>query len=245
MAHRLATLASRPWRTTARSLAWALPLLSALWVLLVPVFLVSTNVRLAFDTPRLYLYGFDRYDVSSRTGLSRAELARVAGDIRAYFHDGRELLDTRVRLRGEERPLFNRREQLHMRDVKALVQGVGWVQVAAGAYLAAFAAVGLAVGRAAFAVRLGRLALVGGLGTVALVLVVGLLLLVAFDALFLLFHELSFANDFWMLDPSRDYLVALFPQGFWFEATMLVAVATVVEALALAGVGALARRRAR
>ncbi len=59
------------------------------------------------------------------------------------------------------------------------------------------------------------------------------------------FHLLSFANDLWQLDPARDYLIMLFPQGFWFDATMLVALVTVVLAIILAAAAGLYLRASR
>ena len=55
-----------------------------------------------------------------------------------------------------------------------------------------------------------------------------------FDSLFVKFHELIFANDFWQLDPRTDYLVRIFPDGFWLDATVWVAVRTITGAVALA-----------
>ena len=46
--------------------------------------------------------------------------------------------------------------------------------------------------------------------------------LFGFDKLFIYFHEISFNNDFWILDPRTDYLIAMFPQGFFFDTTMLI-----------------------
>jgi integral membrane protein (TIGR01906 family) len=63
----------------------------------------------------------------------------------------------------------------------------------------------------------------------------GIIVGIAFDFFFTLFHEILFRNDFWLLDPRRDFLVVMFPEQFWFEATLLVAFATVVMALLLAG----------
>ncbi len=68
-------------------------------------------------------------------------------------------------------------------------------------------------------------------------LALGLGALFAFDQLFLQFHLLSFANDFWLLDPTRDYLIMLFPQGFWYDATLFGALATAGMAIIFGGVG--------
>ena len=61
--------------------------------------------------------------------------------------------------------------------------------------------------------------------------------LVGFDTLFLLFHRISFANDLWQLNPRTDYLLIMFPLGFWLDATMRVALTAAAGAVALAAVG--------
>ena len=70
-----------------------------------------------------------------------------------------------------------------------------------------------------------------------LLIVFGLVALVGFDSVFLKFHQLSFANDFWRLDPRTDYLVRIFPQDFWFDATLWVAVRAIFGALILTVAG--------
>ena len=72
--------------------------------------------------------------------------------------------------------------------------------------------------------------------TLGLLAVFGLFAIVGFDSLFLKFHQLSFSNDFWQLDPRTDYLIIMFPLGFWFDATMRVAATTVISAITLSGV---------
>jgi integral membrane protein (TIGR01906 family) len=76
-------------------------------------------------------------------------------------------------------------------------------------------------------------------------LALGLVIAFDFDQFFLQFHLLSFANDFWMLDPTRDYLIMLFPQGFWYDAALFCAIATAVGAIILGGIGWWLRRRKR
>ena len=204
------------------------------FVAAVPVFLVTTNVRWVINAPVLYSYGFDRYDIPAYTGIERSELLLAARQIRDYFSNGEEFLDVRVVVRGIRRSIYNEREVLHMRDVKGLVKGVYRVQEATGAYLAVFAAVGLALYRRRFAAPLVRYLSLGGGATLALAAIVGLGAVVGFDRLFLAFHLVSFSNDLWQLDPSRDYLIAMFPQGFFFDATMWIAGFTVAQALLLA-----------
>src|SRR3954454_9722118 len=97
---------------------------TALFIALVPVFLVLSNVRVATMEPRIYDYSFDHYEVSDVTGLDRTQLSAAARDFVRYFQDERPLLTTRVVLGGQEQPLFQQKEVLHMKDVKALFQTV-------------------------------------------------------------------------------------------------------------------------
>ena len=75
----------------------------------------------------------------------------------------------------------------------------------------------------------------GGL-TLAISAVIGALSLFGFQRLFLFFHLVSFDNDLWILDPRRDYLIMMFPQGFFFDATVIIVVLTLGQALLLLAV---------
>ena len=208
-----------------------------------PVFLIAGSVRLVINAPALYSYGFDRYDIVAYTGIERDDLLDVAARIRTYFNDDSEYLIVPTTVRGVQVPsLYNEREILHMKDVKGLVRGVYWVQEATGLYLLAFTAFGLALYRRVFLARLARYAGYGGGLTLGIVLLAGIGSLVGFDRLFLAFHLVSFANDLWQLDPSRDYLLAMFPEAFFFDATMLIAIAASVQALVLVAIAALLPR---
>ena len=213
-----------------RRVAW-IP--TALFIVAVPLFLVTASVAWAFNSAGVYERGFEKYRVSSFSGITRADLARVAADIRHYFNSGEEPLAVRTRIFGEERDLFNSREATHMRDVKRLIWGVYIIAALSTVYLLAVAGLGLARYRRRFAETLALRGLWGGGVTLALILVVGLFALVGFDRLFLTFHQISFSNDLWQLDPRTDFLVVLFPQNFWFDATMWVAARAVAGALAV------------
>ncbi len=129
--------------------------------------------------------------------------------------------------------VYNAREVAHMKDVKGLVRWVDRIWKLCGLYLLGFAVVALMSRHERSLRRLSTLTVVGGGLTLGLVALVGLGALAGFDRLFLAFHEVSFSNDFWQLDPTRDALIAMFPQGFFFDATILIVGATIVEALLL------------
>ncbi len=142
-----------PWRSIGLALG-------ALAIAAVPVFLVTSNVRWAFNEPRLYDYSFSRFNVSASTGFPDSELRRAAREIVEYWGSDAELLD--IRVDGE--PLYTEREIIHMRDVKGLVQAVSWAPVVTGGLVLAYALGGLALQGRRFLPVLANRALVRGWG---------------------------------------------------------------------------------
>lgn len=205
-----------------------------LFIVAVPIFLIAASVAWAFNDLGLYTRGFDKYNIPTVTGIERDNLIQVGREIRSYLHSTKEPLDVRTVIYGREQQLFNYREVIHMADVKDLL----WVVYGTGAlaliFMCSVAAAGFARAGPSYAPTLARRILWGAETTVGLVLLFGLLSLIAFDQLFLLFHQVSFANDFWQLDPRRDFLIMMFPEGFWLDATLFVAFLTLGGAAFLA-----------
>ena len=204
-----------------------------LFVFAVPLFLVTASVAWAFNDPSVYNRGFQKYRISLATGITEEDLRHVAGQIRHYFNSTDEPLLVKTQVYGEEREIFNQREVKHMHDVKRLVWWVYAAAAVSGIYLMANTSWGLAVNGPRFLGELAQRVIRGVALMGILVVAVGIFALSGFDTLFLRFHQLAFANDLWQLDPRRDYLVIIFPQGFWFDATMRVVASTVSGAVAL------------
>lgn len=214
-----------------------------LFIALVPIFLITTSVRWVINFPGLYSYGFDKYSIPDYTGIQRDDLLDVGAEVRDYFRNDEERLVIRTFVRSVMvESLYNDREIAHMRDVKDLVRNVYRVQEIIFLYFLVYAGVGFYLSRRRFTETMLQVISRGGVVTLSLVVAVGLLSVVAFNQLFLLFHLVSFSNDFWQLDPRRDYLIAMFPQNFFFDATMLIALSTIVLALLFAFVPRLIRR---
>ena len=210
---------------------------TALFLVAVPVFLITGSVTWAFNSIGLYEDGFEKYRIARASGITPDDLRQVALDLRSYFNSGQEPLHVRTRIFGLERDLFNEKEVHHMRDVKRLLWGVYGAFAVSSVCLAAMIAIGFARRRRDYLPTLAHRALWGGGLTVGLLALFGIVASVGFDALFLLFHRISFANDFWQLDPRTDYLVLLFPQVFWFDATLWFALRAIAGGLVLAAAG--------
>ena len=212
------------------------PVAIALFIVLVPVFLITANVRLVINLPALYSYGYDRYEdeITRYMNIERDDYIDGGRQIRDYFNNDAEELDVRVVVGGILRSIYSEREVLHMSDVKDLVRGVYRLGELSALYLFAFAVAGMffepwrrSLHRTAWHMAMG------GAVTLGLVVLVGLGALAGFERLFLAFHEVSFSNDLWQLNPRTDYLIAMFPEGFFFDATILIAVLIIVQSTVL------------
>jgi len=212
-----------------------------LFILCLPVLLVTASVTAAANCPALYHHGFAKYDVGQVTGLAQSELDKAADGLIAYFKSGEEFIDLTVVKDGRPFTLFNEREVGHLKDVKGLFRLVWWMLWGTLAYALAFAGSCLCWWRQRRALGWGLLG--GGGLTLFLMLALGIAALIDFDGLFLQFHLLSFANDLWMLNPATDYLIMLFPQGFWYDAAIYCVLGAAGGAIVLGGVGWWLKRR--
>ena len=223
--------------------------ITAKWLfsLCLPILLLTASIGWAVNSHWLYEYGFEKYDVSQTTGLAEMELEKAATGLISYFNSGGANIRLTVIKDGEPFELFNQREVIHLRDVKGLIRLDYWVLLGTLIYTLSYAGVSLFWRRGRYWRRLAW-GMVSGSGiTLALMLALGLGALLDFDQLFLQFHLLSFSNEFWQLDPTRDYLIMLFPGGFWYDAALFCALATAGLAVILGGVAGgyllLTRRR--
>jgi integral membrane protein (TIGR01906 family) len=213
---------------------------SGLCVLAIPFVLVGYNLRGVALDERFYLTEFARYRIGAQTGFGNDELRVVADAFIDYFQAPPGRMNLQLARGGTMQPLFNERELSHMEDVQALIRAIFRIQELALGYVVLYLLIlliGFAIQRRAFPALAGRVLALGGGLTVALFVALGALALVDFSELFLQFHLVSFANDLWLLDPERDYLIRLFPQGFFQDAALRIAALTVLQALAITTVG--------
>ncbi len=207
-----------------------------LFMLCLPVLLLTATIGGAVNSLWLYKYGFHKYGVSQATGLAEVELEKAATGLIAYFNSDEEYISLAVVKDGKPFVLFNQREVGHLKDVKGLIWLDYWALLGTLVYTLGYTVVSLFWRKGKYWRRLA-MRVVGGSGiTLALMLGLGLGTLLGFDQLFWQFHLISFANELWLLDPTKDYLIMLFPRGFWFDTTLFCALATAAGAVVLGGV---------
>jgi len=221
--------------------------LAAQWVfiLCLPVLLVTASIAWAANSLWLYRSGFEKYDVGRNTDLDDSELEKVATGLINYFNSGEEYINLTVMKDGKPFDIFTREEVIHFKDVKGLFRLDYRVLLGTLIYCLAYTGVSLIRQRSRHWSRAARGTVGGSALTLALMLALGLGTLLNFDQLFLQFHIISFANKFWSAEGN---MVLLFPRGFWYDTALLCAGITAGLAVILGGVAggylAFTRRRA-
>ena len=205
----------------------------ALIALALPVFLVANGVRWVALDDAFYLDEFALYDVDLTTGLPYDELRNVAGAFVSYFQSAPGPLLVTANFPSGPQPLLNEREVRHMEDVQGLIARIFATWRFTFGALVVSSSVLLVVDHLTGSRSLAVAGVIGGAISVLVVGAVSLATLADFRQLFLQFHFMSFSNDLWILDPARDHLIQLFPQGFFSDAALRIGFQTVALGIAL------------
>ena len=183
-----------------------------------------------------YNAGFNRYDISRVTGITPAELDKAAVGLISYFNNGDKYINVRIIRDGQPYKLYSEDEKQiqHLKDVKALFR-LDYKVLLGSLLFALIYVIALVWRKKIRYLAWGMIG--GGIITLLLMLALGVGIITGFDQLFWDFHLISFSNDFWLLDPAQDVLIMMFPDGFWFDVIVYVAVLTAVLAIAVGGAG--------
>ncbi len=168
-----------------------------------------------------------RHGVEEAFGTTPADLNRVTGEILVdLYTDG----DFDAAFEGGT-SLLDERERSHMHDVASLVRLLAGVVLLA-AVIALVTGAWLRRERR----RLGRIMVIaaGAVGLIGLVLAG--IFAVAFEQAFLAFHALSFPPGTYLFERGSQ-LIVLFPEGFWFDASLAAGAAVILSALVATAIG--------
>ncbi len=208
-------------------------LVVAVLVLVLPVALITTTIRVAVSEQAVYDFSVRQHNASSVSGIPESELIRANGEIRDYLVNSNpsplaiEVQDAA----GDAATLFNARETAHMADVRDLVHLMFAVQVGSVALLLSLIVV-MAVLWPTRVLAAGLL--YGSMLTGAVIGAVGIIAMSGFESAWSQFHGIFFTNDLWQLDPDTDHLIQMFPEQFWFEVTSVLGGLIVLQAGLLA-----------
>jgi integral membrane protein (TIGR01906 family) len=190
-----------------------LPLTLALaFVFFASALFVVSNLR------PLYLSLFDRYEVYSNFEIQdKEELDRKFFTVLDYLSLGQNRLDVNF---------YSREDLLHLVDVRNL-----FIIVYSASVAAAFIVTGYL-----FFLKLSRSELIMATRNAtaiifAFILMAGIIASSNFHPLFVRFHELTFTNSYWELDPATSNLIKFLPEVIFRDLFVILLVLTFVIGL--------------
>ena len=177
----------------------------------------------------IMLQGFYQFADTSLKGVPASAYPDYSKAITEYLLGKRDGLDVTA-ADGTQREGFSDKELAHMKDVRAIVQGLGLFRyITGGICLLTFTLYWAAERkrRSREEITRGILngAAAGGYVLLGLALALAIWGAVNFDGLFITFHKAFFRNDLWLLDPRQDLLIMLMPTRFftWYAGQILTA----------------------
>lgn len=219
-----------------KAIQYFLGILFAFFLIL--ILLISAVDIVAYRIPGYYRYEFTKHASAQRVGMDMEELLRVKEQMMDYLRGERESLsDISATIRGKEGAFFfNEREIAHMEDVRDLfLKALMLRRILCLLALGTVILIWILRGRP-LKILSKTLMIGSGLFFVLVVLFAGLLA-ADFSKYFIVFHQIFFDNDLWMLDPAVDNLINIVPEGFFFEtAICIMLVFSLLLALTLAGI---------
>lgn len=209
--------------------------LYGLFIVCLPIFLCTTTARCAVNSIHLYEYGFNKYNVGQVTALDNKQLNEIATRLIDFFNSKVDTPQMRVtNIYGEEFELFHDYELTHLNDVNKLFRSNFLLQGISLGYIIVYILLFFLWIKGRWQ-DLAKGVMRGCALTLVLVAAVGIASIFFFEQMFIQFHLVVFPNLYWLLDPSKDYLIMLFPEGFWMDIAYFGVGAIIVEALLLGG----------
>lgn len=187
--------------------------------ILFPFVIFVSGIEAAVFDKAFYMDQMEKNQVTQNTGIYPPDMEQVVDEIINYLKGTREDFDIKARLAPENAKnvngsvsIFNEKEITHMDDVRDLLLSVLGLRDAAMilaliAFLILLKYNWKAIIKALF---------YGSAIFLVLLLVIGSSFVFNFNDSFILFHQLFFSNDLWLMDPSTDRLIWIVPEPFFF-----------------------------
>lgn len=179
-----------------------------------------------------------QYAPPEDSGLPEAEYPAMAKMIAGYLSGDGDSFQLTYAEDGVEYRAFQPHEQQHMADVQGLFDLCRTVLLAGLGVSAALTGALICLRNRRALVWLRRTMYV----LLALLALVAVAAVKAFDSLFILFHEIAFTNDLWLLNPSTDMLIRLMPLEFFIAYAAIIGVCWLIGLLLVIGGSAAVQR---
>ncbi len=186
-------------------------------ILLLSVFYWATNAG-------YYQQAQMRNQVSEVVGLPQTKINIINDHIIDYLKLKTD--DLQLNLNHDQRTIevFNDKELEHMRDVRQLFI-YGYIFL--GISVAVLAAVLIITFYKRALKYFRRITVITPLILVIISIIVIAVVLVDFNYWFTIFHQISFTNELWLLDPQQDILIQIMPLDFFSRIFIRIIITTI------------------
>lgn len=178
--------------------------------------LITSVEAVTYWTPGYYEKEYAKYNVTEDVRMEMDDLLEVTHEMMAYLRGNRDDLHVPAIVDGQPREFFNEREIAHMEDVRGLFLAAIAIRRACLAVIVAGIALLLAL-KADISRVLPRMICAGTLLFFGILSALALIISTNFTKYFVIFHEIFFSNDLWILDPSTDLLINIVPEPFFVD----------------------------
>ncbi|RKD34270.1 TIGR01906 family membrane protein [Thermohalobacter berrensis] len=182
-----------------------------LLIIFLPLLLLLTNVEIASFDLDYFSKKYDEYNIVEETGMDKETLMGVTKQLLKYLKGDREDIILYANVNGKREQVFERRELLHLKDVKNLYQKGYFIRrislfisILSILYLTLFTRE-----------KLPKALIFTSIIPLGFMLVLAILLSIDFYRYFTYFHEIFFSNDLWLLNPKTDILIQMYPLQFF------------------------------
>lgn len=187
---------------------------------------------------------YKKYGVLDDLEMKMEDVMEVTHEMMAYLRGNRDNLEVDTIVDGEEREFFNDREKAHMVDVQKLF--LGGLNVRRGSVMILITAlIVLLFVKGEWKKILPQSVLIGAGIFIGLVTILGALVATDFNQYFMIFHEIFFNNDLWLLDPKTDLMIRMLPEGFFFDIVIRIGLCFIVSLITLLGISIIILKKQR
>ena len=177
--------------------------------------IISGSLNFIVRSSLIYDYNISTYSIEKRTSLSLEKIKEINLGIRTYFFNEKELLDIDI---------FSNKEILHMKDVKSVMNFIFDISK----ILSIVFCILTFVLYSYFRVYIYKLTLYSLSLFLSILVFLGTSFLLFFQELFIIFHQIAFNNDLWILNPNEDYLLMMYPEDFFRDVAILILVTSFI-----------------
>lgn len=169
-----------------------------------------------FSDYGFYKQEYEKYEVLNILPMKMQDVMYVTEEMMDYLHGHRDDLEVWTVIDGQEREFFNKKEKLHMEDVKELFLSAIFIRRMAFLIFLALILIFVFIWKKEkWLSRLAKYYFMEVMCLFAACGVLGLVIAQNFSKYFVVFHEIFFDNDLWLLDPDTDLMIRMLPEGFF------------------------------